>query len=52
LELFECIADGEWSRFGFVWIFTISPFVGSIGALMIGNKFYKKFYDWKLKFDL
>jgi hypothetical protein len=52
LELFECIADGSWSRFGFIWIFTVGPFVGSIGALMLANKFYKKFYDWKVKFDI
>jgi glycerol uptake facilitator-like aquaporin len=41
--------DGDWIRFGFVWIFIVGPIVGGFIALLFVNNLYKKMYDNKLK---
>ncbi|KAM3138263.1 water channel activity protein [Paramecium bursaria] len=52
LELFECIKDGNWGRFGFLWIYIVGPFMGAIAAIIFDSQIYKKFYDQKIKYGL
>ncbi|CAD8212511.1 unnamed protein product [Paramecium octaurelia] len=50
LELFECIQDGSWGRFGFLWVFTCTPFVAAIVAITFNSQVYKRFYDKKVQY--
>ncbi|CAD8111975.1 unnamed protein product [Paramecium sonneborni] len=50
LELFECIQDGSWGRFGFLWVFTCAPFMAAVFAILFNSQIYKTFYDKKIQY--
>ena len=50
LEMFECIKDGNWGRFGFLWVYTVAPFMAAVVAIIFDSQIYKRFYDLKVKY--
>lgn len=43
-ELFESIKDGDWSRFEYIWMYIVGPFVGVFTALLLVPTFYNSYY--------
>jgi len=48
--MFECIKDGNWGRFGFLWVYTVAPFMAAVIAIIFDTQIYKRFYDLKVKY--
>ena len=52
LEFFESCKDGQWSRFEFIWIFTLGPIVGALLAELFIKILYKPAFEKQIKLEL